>query len=171
MDFLNQPLILTSLRLAHIIFGMLWLGLGVVGVWVVHPLADRLGERGNFLLRDFYAYSNYNKIFPLAAIVTTVAGLVMWPARVDGMDFVAFGATGDIVMLIGSVFGLLAFGHGAGATGRFTAAYAKAVRANDENGENTDELDALRDKVFTHANISAILTLIAAVAMSSARYL
>lgn len=175
MDFLNNPLVLTALRLSHIFFGILWVGFGVVSAFVLHPLAKSMGEKGHAMLRVFYAYSNYNKIFPIAAIVTTAAGLIMWPARVDGMDFIGFSGTGDIIMIIGALIGLVAFGHGAGATGRFGGEYAKAAKAFEEtespSEEQASELATLRAKLFLHSNISGILTIIAAVAMASARYL
>ncbi len=175
MDFLNNAIVLSILRLTHIFSGMIWLGLGVSGALIVHPIAKSLGEKGDAVIRRYYAYSIVNKVFPLVAILTTAAGLIMWPARVDGMDFLGFGNTGDIVMITGALFGLLSFGHGAAATGRFSAAYAKVAQAVDESdspsSEQQAELATLRAKVFTHSNISLALTLIAAVCMSGARYL
>lgn len=170
-----MDILTTVLRLSHILGGIIWLGFGAVGAWVVHPLADKLGEKGDMLLRNFYGYSNYNKIFPIAAIVTTAAGLILWVLRADGASLRGFTDTGSLVMSIGVVLGLLAFGHGAGATGRFSAAYAKAARVYEEADSPSEaqvaELAEARKKIFTHANISAILTVLAAIAMSSARYL
>lgn len=175
MDFLNDPIVLSLLRLTHIFFGMIWLGLGISGAVIIHPVAKSLGQKGDELMRRYYGYSIVNRLFPVAAIVTTVAGLIMWPARVDGSDFIAFSDTGDIVMLIGAVFGLLAFGHGASATGRFSNAYGKLARTIEESDspskEQLSELEILQAKVFTHGNVSLALTVIATVAMASARYL
>jgi len=175
MDFLNDPIVLSILRLTHIFSGMIWLGLGVSGALIVHPVAKSLGEKGDEFMRRYYAYSIVNRVFPAAAILTTLAGLIMWPARVDGMDFAGFGNTGDIVMITGALFGLLAFGHGAAATGRFSDAYGKLAQAIEESDSPSDtqlsELATLRAKVFIHSNISVVLTIIAAVAMSGARYL
>lgn len=171
MEFMNNPIILTVLRLSHIFFGMIWVGFGAVGAWVVHPVAEKMSEKGDSLLRVFYGYSNYNKIFPIAAIVTTLAGLILWGVRADGALLTGFTSNGSIVMGFGAIIGLLAFGHGAGATGRFSALYAKAAREYEETGDNADALAEARAKLFTHANISAILTVIATVCMASARYI
>lgn len=175
MDFLNDPIVLSLLRLTHIFFGMIWLGLGISGAVIIHPVAKSLGEKGDELMRRYYAYSIVNRLFPLAAIVTTLAGLIMWSTRVDGRDFQGFSDTGDIIMLIGAIFGLLAFGHGAGATGRFSSAYGKLARTVEESDspseEQVSELAILQAKVFTHGNISLVSTVIATVAMASARYL
>lgn len=165
-------MLLVILRLIHIISGIAWVGFSAVGAWVVHPVAAQMGEKGNSLLRIFYGYSRYNKIFPIAAILTTLVGLILWGMRADGMDLQGFTRTGSIVMSIGVLFGILAFGHGAGATGRFSGNYAKLARAVEEGDDSkAQELAETRTKLFLHANISAILTVIATVAMASARYL
>lgn len=167
-----MDILVTLLRLTHIVAGIVWVGLAATGAWVVHPVGKKLGDKGDSLLRLFYGYSNYNKVFPVVAILTTLAGLILWGMRADGMQLQGFTNTGSIVMGIGALFGILAFGHGAGATGRFGGNYAKLARAVEEgDASKADELAETRKKVFTHANISAILTVIAAVAMSSARYL
>ena len=165
-------MLLVILRLIHIITGIAWLGLGAVAAWVVHPVAAKTDEKGNSLLRIFYGYSSYNKIFPITAIITTLVGLVLWGMQADGMDLAGFSTTGSMVMGVGVLFGLLAFGHGAGATGRFSGNYAKLARAVEEGDTSkSQELAETRKKLFLHSNISAILTVIATVAMASARYL
>src|SRR5688572_15357157 len=123
MDFINQ--LVPILRPLHVIFGMLWFGFGSLAIWVLHPAAAKLGEKGDVMLRRFYGFSNYGAIVGISAITTSLAGLIMWPARVQGMDFIAFGSIGDIVMLVGAIAGLLAWGHGGAATGKFVGAFAK----------------------------------------------
>lgn len=162
------------LRSLHILLGIAWVGLAVVGAWILHPAADRMGANGMTMLRTFYGYSLYNKVFPVAAIGTTLAGLILWPARaVDGWKLIGYPITGSVVMAVGVVFGLLAFGHGAGATGRFAGVFAKAARDYDENAndDNQQALETAKSKLYLHSNISTWLTVIAAVCMSSARYL
>jgi len=175
MDFLNNSIVITVLRLSHIFSGIIWVGFGAVGAWVLNPAVKKLGEKGDTLLRIFYGYSSYNTIFPIVAGITTLAGIILWGARADGAQLQGFTDVGSGIMGIGAIFGILAAGHGGGATGRFAKKYADAARAYEEaespSEEQTSELAELRAKVFTHSNISAWLTVIAAVAMASARYL
>lgn len=169
-----MDIIISVLRLGHIVLGAVWLGFGALSAWVLHPAADQLGEKGAAMLRTFYGYSRFNMILPIAAIGTTVAGLILWPLRTtNGMDLLAFGATGDIVMAVGALAGLLAFGHGWGATGRFSGMFSKAAKAYDENpnDENKQTLDTAKTKLYTHGNISAWLTLVSLIFMAGARYL
>ena len=165
-------MLLVILRLTHIISGIAWVGFSAVAAWVVHPVAETMDEKGNSLLRIFYGYSRYNKIFPIAAIITTLVGLILWGMQADGMNLAGFTTTGSMVMGVGVLFGILAFGHGAGATGRFSGKYAKLARAVEEGDESkSQELAETRKKLFLHSNIRAFLTVIATVAMASARYL
>lgn len=167
-----MDILVIVLRLLHIVAGIIWVGFGMVGAWVVHPAAEKLGEKGDTLLRVFYGYSNYNRVFPIVAVLTTLAGLILWGLQAEGARLVDFTLRGSNVMAIGALFGILAFGHGAGATGRFSDKFAQLAREVEEgDASKAGELAEARKKVFTHANISAILTVIAAVAMASARYL
>lgn len=170
MDFLLNPVIYTSLRLAHIVFGLVWVGFGIATAFVIHPMASNAREGGDKALRMFYGYSAYNKIFPIAAIVTTLAGVILWLALADGASLIGYSDTGNLAMATGAVAGLLAFGHGAGATGRFSAVFARLARAVEEGNAEAGnaEITEARSKLFLHGNISAVLTLIAVVLMASA---
>ncbi len=169
-----QTVLVTIFRFLHIITGIIWVGFGTLIAWLMIPTAQRMGERGATMLRTFVGYTPVGTILGISALVTTIAGLLLWPFRVQGaIDFRAFTDTGDIVMAIGAVFGLLAFGHGATATGRYTGVYAAAAKAYDENPSdaNSKALEDAQKKMTLHANVSAWLTVIAVVGMAGARYL
>lgn len=164
---------LVVLRPLHILLGIVWIGFGSMLAWVLHPAADKAGEKGLAMLRTFYSNSTIGAIMPVAALGTTLAGLILWGIRADGMDLSAFGATGDMVMAVGALAGVLAFGHGASATGRYTRLFTKASQDYDANPNQTNlqSLQQVKAKFFTHTNISAWLALVSVVCMSSARYL
>lgn len=163
------------LRMAHIVFGMLWVGLAIASVVVFHPLAKQFfpnEKGGNRLLMHLYSKSMLPKLFPVAAIVTTVAGLY-----ITGRLFAASGgawlnSTAMGVLYLGMLVGLLAFGHGIG-LGTLTAKYAKAARAALADGptEETGNLVELEGRLDRSSRISLVLTLVALIAMSSARYI
>lgn len=159
-------------RSLHIILGVIWVGFGVLAAWVLAPLARQYGEAGRVVLRGFFAHSRFNQIMPVAAIGTTVAGLYLWARRANGMDLQGFSDTGDIVMAVGALFGLLAFGHGIG-IGRMSGKYAVLSReVNDgQRAADDEEYTSMEARYGRNANISAILSAIALIAMSAARYL
>lgn len=169
-------ILIAVLRLLHIILGIAWVGFGVLLAWIMIPAAERTGERGLAMLRTFYANTPTGMILGISALGTTIAGLILWPLRtVEGTGYLlqAFTDTGSIIMAIGAVFGLLAFGHGATATGRYTGAFTTAAKAHeaDSSDANLQALEEAKDKMKLHSNISAWLTVIAVILMSIARYL
>lgn len=169
-----QTVLVSILRLSHIVTGVIWVGFGALLAWVMIPAAQRTGERGSAMLRTFMTQTPTGTIFGVTALLTTVAGLLLWPLRVEGaIDFRAFTNTGDIVMSLGALFGLLAFGHGVTATGRYTRAYGAAATAYDADpsAANLKALEEAADKMRLHTNISAWLALIAVIGMAGARYL
>src|SRR5688572_8198379 len=103
------------LRPIHIIFGMLWFGYGTLSVWILFPAAAKLGAKGDSLLRNFYGYSRYGSLVAVTAVTTSIVGLIMWPARVQGINHPDFTGTGDIIFGIGALFGVLAWLHGGSA--------------------------------------------------------
>lgn len=165
------------LRATHIIFGMLWVGLSVAAVMIFHPLAAQVAPsegKGNSWLMRWYAQSNFPRLMPIAAIVTTVAGLY-----ITGRLFAVNGGTwlsnaGMWVLYFGMLFGLLAFGHGIG-LGALTARYARASRevlaADGPTPEQGTSLVDLEGRINRSTRVSLVLTTIALLAMSAARYI
>jgi uncharacterized membrane protein len=156
------------LRFLHIILGVIWVGAGVTTAWILHPLATKLqGENGSQIIRAWYSKSRFNQVMPIAAIGTTLAGIILWGLHADGSQLEGFSKTGSMVMGIGALFGILAFGHGIG-LGRMSGKYADMVNSGEAS---EDELNEMEAKLARNGNISVILTLIAVACMSSARSL
>ncbi|MGV2437732.1 MAG UNVERIFIED_CONTAM: hypothetical protein LVT10_24855 [Anaerolineae bacterium] len=159
-------------RPRHILLGVVWIGFIAMMAWVLHPAADKAGEKGLAMLRTLYTHSILGQVLSIASIGTTVLGLLLWGIRADGMDLVAFGNTGDIVMAVGALAGVLAFGHSISAVGRYGRLFAQASQAYDAQAisENLQSLNQMKAKLFTNTNISAWISLVSVVCMSSARY-
>jgi hypothetical protein len=99
----------------------------------------------------------------------------MWPVVVEGAFHRIFNNTADVVFLIGAIAGLLAWGHGGAATGRFVGQFAvlgkKLEETENPSAEQIAEYEAAKKKMFVHTNISAWITLVAVLGMSLARYM
>ena len=176
MEFLAQLMVI--LRPLHVISGMVWFGFGSLAVWILHPAAAKMGAKGESMLRSFYGYSNYGAVVGISAITTSLAGILMWPTVVKGANFIYIGGVGTIgdwVMLTGAVAGLLAWGHGGMATGKYVGLFAKLGKEIEETANpSAEQLAAYADakkKMLLHTNISAWVTLVAVVCMAGARYL
>ena len=158
-------LIITVLRLAHIVAGLIWVGAALMMSLVVEPAAEKSGSDGSRFLRSLYGSTMFPRLIPLMAIITTLAGLLLY-----GM--LSYHETMNSAMgmsiTIGALFGLLAFGHGIFALWRSAGQYAGLARS-----ATPDEsiLSGLEDKLRRNGRISLWLALVSLALMAGARYI
>lgn len=166
-------LIITILRLLHIIAGVIWIGSGILLSMYIEPALQKSGVDTSKFMRALYAKSGLDKLLPAVAIITTLAGVALFWAVTNGFADVAYMRSGQgIVLSLGAVFGLLAFGHGGGALGRMTGKYVALVKeaGDNPNAEQQTALSALEAKLVRHGRISMWLGVVAIVLMAGARY-
>ena len=158
-------LIITVLRLLHIVAGLIWVGAAIVMSCYIEPALERAGASGNPLLRALYGQSRFPQLIPLAALITTVAGLLLYGL----MSYhEALSSSMGLVLTLGALFGLLAFGHGAFTVWRSAGRYAAMV-TTDEADEAT--LSQLQAKMRRNGRISMWLALVSLLLMAGARYI
>jgi hypothetical protein len=168
MDFL-----VVLVRLLHILFAVAWVGMGFTLAMFVGPAAGAAGESGLRFLRSLYVNTKLPVAIASVGGLTVLAGIILYilgsPSR--------FSSTGNMVLGFGAVIGIAAVIHGGAVTGRATRAVAEALAQNvpaDNQPIQTDKLPALRDSMMalaSHSRISFILTVVALIAMGTARYL
>lgn len=167
-----SPLIITLLRLLHIVAAFTWFSMGAAYVLFIYPAVARTGESGLRFLRTMMALPGSSMIMSVAAGLTTLAGLALYatgsPER--------FSQTGNMVLGIGALAGLAATIHGGAVVGRASGALAQELMpaaANDQPipASTITSLQAQVAKVLSHGRISFVLMVIALLGMGSARYL
>ncbi len=169
-----MDIVLISLRLLHIVSAFAWIGLGATSTLYIAPTAIASGESGLRFLKFLLTRTSFGSAFGIAAGLTTLAGLALYAFA---EPWTRFSSTGNIVLGIGAVAGILATLHGGAATGRATRALGDALAQHiPENTSplSTEALLVLREhaeKLLTHSRISFVLMLIALIGMGSARYL
>jgi hypothetical protein len=169
-----MDIVLVLLRLIHIVASVAWIGLGGVMALYIGPAVGRAGESGLRFLKTLLTKTSYAKVFPAASGLTVLAGILLY---LVGNAASHFTTTGNVVLGIGALAGLLAIIHGGAITGRATSALGAALVQYVPDGNQpiaAEGLAVLRErasKVATHANLSFILTIIALIGMGSARYL
>ncbi len=169
----SGALLITFFRLLHIISAVLWVGSAVLLSFYIEPAMEKLGVDGSKFMRTLYTKTGYVKLMPFVAIGTTVAGLVLYWMVTDGFGSVDYMRSGQgIVLSIGALFGLLAFGHGFAAMGKLSAQYAQLTRAAGDSptAEQQTDLTALEAKLRRNGRISMWLGVVALVFMVGARY-
>jgi hypothetical protein len=158
-------IIITVLRLAHIVAGVIWVGGGITFSLYFGPALGMSGVDAGKVIRILYTKVGFDKLMMGVSITTTVAGLILYALNPPTGGF-------GIVLGIGALVGLGAFGHGAAVLGKLgRQIVALAEEAGDEpNEEQQKQFGALSAKMMKHGRISMWLGIVAVVFMSSARY-
>jgi hypothetical protein len=133
-------LYLTALRIIHIFGAVVWIGGGIFMVSVVAPTAAAAGPDGAKFLQWIGRIGRLGRLFAIGAMATTLAGaLLFWPVS-GNFNRAWLTSPHGLTLTIGAVFGLLAFGHGLGVSGRLSAqSSALAREMASRNGPPTPE--------------------------------
>lgn len=158
-------LIITVLRLLHIVAGLIWVGAAIVMSCYIEPALERAGAQGQQVMRRLYSDSNFPRLIPLSALITTVAGLLLYGL----MSYhEAMSSSMGMILTLGALFGLLAFGHGLFTVWRSAGRFA-AMAASDSADEAA--LGQLGDKMRRNGRVSMWLAIVSLVLMAGARYI
>lgn len=163
-------------RLFHIFAGIAWVGGGFFMILVLVPAINKMGDEAQTVISTETFQRRFNRMMAISALLTTLFGLALYGEVSDGFNADWLSSDSGIVLTIGSVAGLFAFGHGAGALGPINDKIAKLGATIRDQGspptaEQRSELQALQAKSVRQAQISMVLLVIAVVGMSAARYM
>jgi hypothetical protein len=166
--------LLVLLRLLHIVSAFAWVGLGAATTFFIVPAALSAGESGLRYLRAIFTRTPYGPIFGIVGGLTVLAGILLY---LVGNAASHFSNTGNIVLGIGAVAGLLASVHGGATTGRSSRTLAQALEQHKLDNGGTipaGAMPVLQQQVaslLSHSRVSMVLMVIALLGMGSARYL
>jgi hypothetical protein len=164
-------ILISLLRLLHILSAFAWFGLGATMALYVAPAAVASGESGLKFLRSLFLTTPVARAIPITGGITTLAGIVLY---LTGDPANAFSSFGNIVLGIGALAGIAAAIHGGMMTGRATRALAAALATSGDQPYSAEVLTSLRakaDALVMHSRVSFVLMAIALIGMASARYL
>lgn len=160
-------------RLIHIFAGIIWVGVGFSATLILGSIVRSLGpQKASSIVRAWYLNSPFLKVVPAAAITTTLTGLYLYGRVYDGAQHVRLSETGSMVLSVGALFGLLAFGHGM-YVGRLGSKYAAIAReaGDSPTPEQIGAMAAIGQKVAKNGPIISGLMFIAVIGMSLPRYI
>jgi hypothetical protein len=169
-----MDIVLVLLRLIHIVAAFIWFGAGAATLFYIAPAVSAAGESGLRYMKALLTRTPYPKTFPIAAGVTMLAGILLY---LIGNSASHFSTTGNIVLGIGAVAGILAGIHGGAKTGRTTRELGEALVQYVPEGSGSipaDGMAVLREraqKLASDSRVSFILMVIALLGMATARYL
>jgi len=162
-----MDLYIILLRIIHIFGSIYWVGTALFLVVVLVPASRRAEGNSLTLIGPVYSSPMFGIGFAASAIATTVAGLLLWWEVSDGFNADYMGSDGGIVLSIGAGAGILAFGHGLMALGKYTRQFANAYQAEPRD---TAVMKTAEEKIARNSYISLALMIVAVVGMSAARY-
>lgn len=160
----GAALVISVLRMLHIIAGLIWVGAALLMSFYIEPAAAASGSDGKRFLRALYSGTSFSRLIPLSALVTTVAGLLLYSLL---SYHEAMGSAMGFILSIGALIGLLAFGHGYFTVWR-RAGEVAALAAADDSAAGT--LKQLEEKMRRNGRVSLWLALVSLVLMAGARY-
>ena len=165
MSTAGGALIITLLRLLHIVAGLIWVGAAIVMSCYIEPALERAGAGGSQFLRALYGNVSFPRLIPLSALITTIAGLLLYGLMAYHE---AMSSSMGMVLTLGALFGLLAFGHGLSTVWRGAGRFA-TMAASDSADEAA--LAQLGGKLRRNGRVSMWLAIVSLVLMAGARYI
>ena len=162
-------------RILHIFGGIVWVGSVMFLALVIGPAVARAGKDGAPLMLNLFGHSALNRMAASAALLTTLAGLALYERVSDTFDADWMSSAPGIVLSIGAVAGLLAFGHGFALSKYGEQMQKMAQNILGAQGPLSDEqiasVQQIQRKLLVNSRISLGLLIIAVLGMSAARYL
>ncbi len=119
-----MDVVLVLLRLIHIVAAFVWFGVGFTQTFIISPAVAASGVVGMRFALTMNESRLAQMIFPAAAGITMLAGILLY---IVGNATSHFSQTGNMVLGIGAVFGIIAGIHGGMFTGRASAALGEAI--------------------------------------------
>jgi uncharacterized membrane protein len=162
-------------RIIHIFAGIFWVGATLMMVFIVGPTAARTGPQAGPFMLNLFGHSVFRAALIASAALNVIAGLALYDKVSDHFNGDYMGSTQGIVLGIGVLAGILAFGHGFTTVAKYTGRLreiARNVLGSDgpPSQEQAAEMMGLQAKVKINSQIVLVMLVVAVVCMSAARY-
>jgi uncharacterized membrane protein len=165
---------LTVLRIIHIFAAVTWVGGGIFLMSVLTPTVRDAGPDGGRFMLHLSKYGRLGRMLTVSSILTVLAGLLLFYPTTGGLNSSYLTSPNGITLTIGAIVGLVAFLHGAFASGPITRKMeAVAKQILDQKGPPSAELmqqaQALGIKLGSTAGVSVGLAALALLFMAAAQ--
>jgi uncharacterized membrane protein len=163
------------LRLTHIVFGALWVGMLIFTVFFLGPAVAEAGPEGGKLMAALQR-RRIMVIMPVMALITLVSGFWMFD-RLAGGNYAALMRSpmgqalgwGGVAAVLAFVLGIVVMRPAMLRATRLAESLATA--SPEERAARSAEIQRLRVRGTVVGRVVAILLLVALAAMAVARYL
>jgi uncharacterized membrane protein len=166
---MDNPVVLFLLRAIHIVGAVFWVGGVMMVALFVLPSARAVGPNGQQMLQEIMLRRKLSVYLIVAAIITTLAGLVLYGRNMSLTAGAWARSPMGIGMSVGAICAILAVIIGMS----IAAPAAKKMAAAGAPGAPTmtdEERSRLQRRMGLAANSVLVLLLVAALLMATARY-
>lgn len=170
-----MDLLLISLRLLHIVPGVLWAGWAFALPLFIEPASRAAGPAGGAYMQALAGKTPLVKFMTWAPILVIVSGLwLLWIVS-GGLDTAWLGSLHGATLFTGSLIGIAAFVYGmlfvrplAARMGQIGAAIAAS--GMPPTPDHLAELGIVRDRMRRNARVIGVLLAVCVAIMGTARY-
>jgi uncharacterized membrane protein len=168
-------LIVIVLRTLHIIAGVFWVGAALMLTFFISPTVGAIKESGQVFMRHFMGQTKFNLVMWTAAIITVIAGAILYWIDSNGFTSAWMGSGPGIGFGISAVFALLGLIVGV-FQNRNSNALAQLGGQIQSQGappspEQAAKLQGLRKVLAVGGMLNATFLILATIGMAIARYL
>jgi uncharacterized membrane protein len=171
---MDDRLIMIILRLIHILAGIFWVGTALLVAAFLVPTMRETGREGGRVIQHLMVQRRLQLFIVITMALTILSGITMyarWAAATHGswagtVPGIAYGIGGAAAIL-----GALAGGLISAAAGRRLGEIGQGIGSGVPSAEQQAEMAKLQTRIALGTKLSAALLVVAAGAMSIARYL
>ncbi len=160
------------LRFLHILAGVFWAGASIMLASFIGPTIRATEQSGQIFARHLVLKTRFNSAIVSSAIVTLLAGAVLYWIDSDGLASAWVRTGPGIAFGTGAFFGLASFVFGA-MIGQSNTALAKLGEAlkGPPTPEQLGQIQAIQKKLAWVGPVQLAAMLLAVALMATARYL
>lgn len=168
-----MPAELITLRLIHILGGILWVGSGLFSTFFLTPALARAGGATAGQVMAGLQQRKMFVVMPIAAILTILSGMRLWWIVGGGMHYFQHRSGHVYAMsgLLAIVAFLLGMFVGRPAAARIGTLARSAAADESSRTAIADEVARLQKRATLSGYVVVVLLLLAAAGMAVARYL
>ncbi|MEW5827953.1 MAG: hypothetical protein AB1846_03615 [Chloroflexota bacterium] len=159
------------LRFLHILAGVFWAGASLMLAFFIGPTIRATEQSGQIFARHLILKTRFNAAITSSAIVTILAGIVLYWLDSDGLTSAWMRTGPGIAFGTGAFFGFVGFVFGA-MIGQSNTALAKLGEAlkGPPTPEQLGQIQAIQKKLAWTGQVQLIAMLLAVTLMATARY-
>lgn len=171
-----MDLFVVVLRILHVVSALFWFGAAMMTVFFLEPTIEAIGPKAQPFMDHLMNRRHLAAVITVIAALTILAGLVLYWRDSSGLQLVWITSPTGLGFTVGAASAIVAFGIGGTVIGPTvgkltTLGNEVAASGGPPSPEQAQLLGQLAGRLKAAGQIDAVLLIIAALTMATARYL